>query len=63
MAHEKLICARCNVELQPEKLTLSYLGHQITHEFPCCPVCGEPYIAEDIVKGRMHDVEKMLEDK
>ena len=60
---EKLICGKCRVPLEMKKVTLDYLGHPINHEFPCCPVCGEVYISEDIVRGKMHDVEMMLEEK
>lgn len=63
MENEVLYCARCNVELQPQKLNLDYLGHRVSNEFLCCPVCGEPYIPEEIVSGRMREVEIMLEDK
>ncbi len=60
---EKLICAKCNVELVPKTINLNYLGHSLTNDFPCCPVCGQPYIPPDIVSGKMHEVETLLEDK
>lgn len=63
MEGEALYCALCHVKLQPRKLNLDYLGHRVTHEFYCCPVCGQPYIPEEIVSGRMREVETMLEDK
>lgn len=63
MENEPLICAKCKVQLEPKKINLNYLGHRVTHEFMCCPVCGQPYISEDIVNGKMHEVETMLEDK
>lgn len=56
-------CVKCDRELEPVKLTLNYLGHQITHEFPQCPVCGNVFISEEIVTGKMLQVEYMLEDK
>lgn len=63
MDETKLICGKCGVPLEEKTVTLDYIGHQIKHEFPCCPVCGEIYISEEIVKGKMHDVEIMLEEK
>ena len=32
-------------------------------EILCCPKCGEVYLPEALVKGRMADVERELEDK
>lgn len=58
-----IYCACCKVQLQPQKRNLDYLGHRVTHEFLCCPVCGELYIPEELVSGRMREVETMLEDK
>lgn len=63
METEELFCMQCHVKLQPQKLNLDYLGHRVTNEFLCCPICGEPYISEEIVNGRMREVETMLEDK
>ena len=60
---EKRICAKCTVERVPKTINLNYLGHSLTNDFPCCPVCGQPYIPPDIVSGKMHEVETLLEDK
>ena len=39
-------------------------GNPITvTEILCCPKCGEVYLPEALVKGRMADVERELEDK
>ena len=56
-------CLRCNEELVPTKTNLTYLGHQMTYKFPRCPKCGQIFIPEDIVKGKMREVEITLEDK
>ena len=63
MDDEQLICGKCRVPLVPKNITMEYLGHQIKQDFPCCPVCGEIYISEEFARGKMHDVETMLEDK
>lgn len=57
------ICYRCKVELKPAKANFEYLGHSFHTEIPRCPQCGQVYIPEDLVKGRMAEVEMMLEDK
>jgi len=59
----ELICAKRKVPLQMTKVTLNYLGHQMKHDFPKCPVCGQVYISEEIVNGKMKEVETTLEDK
>ena len=59
----KLKCMKCNEYLVPAKTYLSYLGHQLTYEFPRCPVCGQVYIPEEIATGKMRELEKTLEDK
>lgn len=58
-----LICARCNLELVPKRTEFNYLGHHFATEVPCCPKCGEAFISEELVRGRMAEVEMELEDK
>ncbi len=59
----KLICHRCGVELVPVKTFFNYLGHNFNTELPACPKCGEVFIPESLVRGRMTAVEQELEDK
>jgi len=51
------------MELKPEKTYFSYLGHSYYADILKCPGCGEVYIPEELAKGRMSEVETMLEDK
>ena len=60
---EKLICCRCNKELVPTQTFFDYLGHNFHTDILRCPECGEVYIPESLVKGRMAEVEPELEDK
>ena len=60
---KKVICRRCQVEMVPKSTFFDYLGHKFPHEILCCPKCGEVYLPEALVKGRMADVERELEDK
>jgi hypothetical protein len=39
------------------------MNHQFRYDFPRCPVCGQVYISEEIVNGKMKEVEIALEDK
>ena len=63
MPENKLVCEPCGAELEPKKTHFSYLGHAFSADMLCCPSCGQVYIPEDLVKGRIHQVEAMLEDK
>ena len=47
----------------PKKTFFNYLGHNFNTDLPCCPVCGEVFIPEKLVRGRMTAVEQELEDK
>ena len=60
---EKLICCRCNKELVPTQTFFDYLVHNFHTDILRCPECGEVYIPESLVKGRMAEVEQELEDK
>ncbi|MGI6721327.1 MAG: DVU_1557 family redox protein [Anaerovoracaceae bacterium] len=64
MANEqKLICDKCKVELKELDAQFSYLGKSFRHKVLRCPECGQISLPEDLVNGRMADVEKKLEDK
>jgi uncharacterized C2H2 Zn-finger protein len=56
-------CARCDMELAMEKIVFSYLGQTVAHEVPACPRCGKVFIPEELAKGKMAEVEELLEDK
>ena len=58
-----LICNRCGVPLEKIKVNFRYLTKQFEHEVDRCPECGQVYIPESLAKGRMAEVEKILEDK
>jgi YgiT-type zinc finger domain-containing protein len=63
MNGKHIICDLCRVELEPRKTHFTYLGHAFQAEVPACPVCGQVFIDEEMVKGRMARVEMELEDK
>jgi tRNA(Ile2) C34 agmatinyltransferase TiaS len=63
MEEKKLICFKCQKELELKKTNFSYLGHIFFTEVPRCPECGLVFISEDLVKGRISEVEMQMEDK
>lgn len=60
---QKILCRRCNLEMKPEKTFFDYIGHNFHTDLLRCPQCGEVYIPEYLVNGRMSEVERELEDK
>lgn len=60
---EVLICNTCQIQMEPRKTSFQYLGHSFATKILRCPECGEVYIPEELVKTRMSEVEKLLEDK
>jgi len=59
----KIICSKCNVPLALEKTKFQYLGHEFNSDVPRCPVCGQVYLTEKLVTGRIASVESGVEDK
>ena len=56
-------CAKCNEELVSIKTKFRYLGHEVFEEVPRCPKCGQVYIDENLVNGKVRKLETTLEDK
>ena len=42
---------------------ISYLGSMFPVDLRRCPKCGQVFIPEELVLGKMSEVEKLLEDK
>jgi uncharacterized protein with PIN domain len=61
--NRKLICNRCDLELEMIKANFSYLDHNFHTEVPRCPKCGQVFIPESLANGRMSEVETSIEDK
>lgn len=63
MPDDPLFCFRCQVPLEKAPTNFNYLKHSFTHELPRCPRCGQVYITEELVVGKMQEVETSLEEK
>lgn len=60
---QKLICDQCKIELEELEAQFSYLGKSFRHKVSRCPKCGQICLSEELVNGRMSEVESMMEDK
>lgn len=58
-----LICDKCKVEMEEREVEFSYLNRSFRHKVPRCPECGQVFIPEKLAKGRMSEVEALLEEK
>jgi hypothetical protein len=58
-----MVCGVCDVPMEPMKSTFSYLKREFRHTVLRCPICGQIYISEDLAKGKMREVETILEEK
>ena len=60
---EKLICDKCNVEMQLIEVQFKYPSRSFRYKVPRCPQCGQVSLPEELVNGRMSEVEAMIEEK
>ena len=58
-----LVCNKCRVGLAPAAATFRYLKRSFHHDVLRCPECGQVYLPEELVNGKIKDVEISLEDK
>ncbi|MCB2189351.1 MAG: DNA-binding protein [Deltaproteobacteria bacterium] len=56
-------CRKCGEALVKSPVVVEYLGNQFTAELPVCPTCGRVLVSEVVARGRMAEVEQILEDK
>ena len=58
-----MICDKCDVEMQEMDASFSYLDRTFRHKVLRCPQCGQVSLSEDLVNGRMSEVEALIEEK
>ena len=63
MSEQPLICSLCQCPLEIKRVDFEYVGHTFFSDAPRCPRCGQVYLSEELVKGRVAEVEMELEDK
>lgn len=60
---EHIRCAGCDCELVPMDVRARYLKSEFPTRVLACPVCGQIYISEALVFGKIDEVERTLEEK
>jgi phage FluMu protein Com len=60
---ENLFCVNCSLPLEMMNASVHYLGLHFTVKVPKCPGCGQIYIPEELVDGKISQVEQLLEEK
>ena len=60
---DDLICCKCNEKLVLLKVNFTYLERDFSSDTLKCPKCGQIYISENTVNGKMAEVEQALEGK
>ena len=63
MSEQPLICSLCQCPLEIKRVDFEYVGHTFFADAPRCPRCGQVYLSEELVKGRVAEGEMELEDK
>ena len=56
-------CCNCDRELEEKKTSFTYLGHEFSYQVLCCPSCGQVFLPEELVDGKITEVETLLEEK
>ena len=58
-----VLCHACNKRLTSCKNHVEYLGSRFDVAMPQCTGCGIIYVSQALARGKMAEVEKILEDK
>lgn len=56
-------CGKCGGPLVEAPVEIRYLGNTFTLPMLTCPVCSAAMVSEEMAVGKMHEAEKILEDK
>ncbi len=60
---ENIMCAKCQLPLEPDKIILTYMRSTFPTKLLRCPKCGQCYIPKELALGKMAEVEETLEEK
>jgi len=60
---DNIVCTKCNLSLEMIKSSFDYLGYHFSEKVLRCPKCELMYIPEELVDGKITQMETALEDK
>ena len=60
---KRYVCQHCGVPMEEGEVSFKYLKFNFSASIPRCPKCGMICVPEELAKGKMKEVEMMLEDK
>ena len=63
VSEKQMKCSICDRPLEEAGVKFSYLGSTFALTALRCPVCGNIYIPEELVDGRISYTEGFLEDR
>ena len=49
--------------MEERKTVFDYLGHEMSYPVLRCPKCGQAFIPEELLNGKIAEVQVLLEDK
>lgn len=58
-----MICLKCDLAMELKQTAFSYLGRTFHTDVLRCPGCRAVFVPESLAKGRMNEVELIMEDK
>ena len=58
-----MLCVKCDAVLEKGKSKFEYLERVFESEVLRCPKCGQVFLSEDLVAGRIKRLEEAVEDK
>jgi hypothetical protein len=60
---QNYICQKCDLLMVKKDTGFTYLGNTFRASVLRCPTCGIVYIPEKLARGRIKEVEMMMEEK
>ena len=61
--NRKFICNKCKASLELIEAKFTYLDKKFSHKVLRCPSCGQVYFPEELVNGKIKQLEYSMEEK
>ncbi|MDR2770930.1 MAG: hypothetical protein LBB57_02705 [Clostridiales Family XIII bacterium] len=63
MRNRALLCCKCDVSLEIRKVLFKYMNRSYSAMSFACPICGQVYESQEVIRCRAEKVEALLEEK